>query len=103
MSTFEIPLTPQAQTFSVVLAGVSYNMKLRWCSPAAAWILGISDANGDLLIDGIPLITGADLLAQYEYLGIGGSLVAQTDHDINAPPTYDNLGGNGKLYFITPD
>jgi hypothetical protein len=41
---------------------------------------------------GVPLVTGVDLLAQYAYLGFIGSLVVQTDHDPDATPTYENLG-----------
>ena len=64
------------------------------------WMLDISDAANAPLIQGIPLVTGVDLLQQYPYVGIAGQLVCQTTGDPYAVPTYDNLGIDSKLYFI---
>ena len=100
-TAYEIPLQASAQTFVISLAGVTYGMTLRWCASNASWILDIADANGVALVQGIPLVTGADLLAQYAYLGIGGSLYAQTDHDVYQVPNYAGLGSSGHLYFVT--
>lgn len=104
MNLFEIPLTPQPQTFAITLANVGYRMTVQWReTDMGGWVLDIADANSGPIVSGIPLVTGADLLAQYEYLGIGGALFVQTDHDITAPPTFDNLGLAGHLYFtVTP-
>jgi hypothetical protein len=96
----EIPLIPAPQSFRVQLVGVFYAMSVRWCIPAGAWMLDIADANDEPIVCAIPLITGADLLAQYEYLGIGGQLIVQSDDDVNAVPTFENLGSIGHLYFI---
>jgi hypothetical protein len=98
---FEIPLqagTPQ--TLNISLAGVTYGLTVVWNNNAQVWVIDIDDSNGNPLIQGIPLVTGADLLEQYEYVGIGGSLYAVTDFDIAAPPTFDNLGQQGHLYFV---
>jgi hypothetical protein len=38
------------------------------------------------LIKGIPLITGADLLAQYRYLGLGFSLYVGCDNPASENP-----------------
>ncbi|HDS4945079.1 TPA: hypothetical protein QHY57_005346, partial [Klebsiella pneumoniae subsp. ozaenae] len=46
---------------------------------AAFWCLDIMDSTGADLIKGIPLITGANLLAQYRYLGLGFSLYVNCD------------------------
>jgi hypothetical protein len=100
-TAYEIPLQASAQTFVIQLAGVTYGMTLHWCDPNQTWILDIADGDGNALVQGIPLVTGADLLAPYGYLGFGGSLYAQTDYDTFAPPTYDNLGSAGHLYFVT--
>lgn len=102
MTAYEIPLSPKPQVFSISLGGVTYKMTLRWNEPASSWMLDIGDETGALLVGSVPLVTGADLLAQYAYLGFAGKLIVQTDHDPNAVPTYDNLGTTGHLYFITP-
>lgn len=97
---YEIPLIAAGQTFAVTLAGTDYNMKVRWNAASSCWILDISDATENPLVSGIPMVTGADLLEQYAYLGIGGQLFVQTDNDTDAVPTYANLGTTGHLFFV---
>lgn len=97
----EIPLTPSAQKFQIALGLLTYTLTLKWVDqPNGGWTLDIGDSDENPIVGGIPLITGADLLEQYKYVGIPGQLIVQTDHDINAVPTYENLGINSHLYFI---
>lgn len=101
MSTpYEVPLTPEPQTFSINLAGADYSLRLLWCKPSASWTLDMFDVNGVAVLEGIPIVTGVDMLGQYAHLGIGGKLIAQTDHDPSAVPTLTNLGIAGRLYFV---
>lgn len=101
MAVYEIPLTPDPQTFSISLAGVTYNLTLQWNVLASAWILDImSSANVPILM-GIAVVANVDLLSPYPYLNFGGKLVAQTDNDPSLVPTFDNLGITSHLYFIT--
>jgi hypothetical protein len=100
-TAFEIPLRAEQQQISVTLKNQSYTLVITWCDPQQYWVLEIQDDSGNRIIGGIPFVTGADLLAQYEYLGIGGALVVQTDTNALAVPTYDNLGQTAHLYFIT--
>lgn len=103
MSTrYEIPLTPENQTFSVVLAGIKYLMTLRWNDQATAWVLDIYDANSNLLLGGIALVTGGDLLAPYAYMNFGGALTVASDNNADAVPTQTNIGSLSHLYFTTP-
>lgn len=97
---FEIPLIAANQAFATTVSGAEYGLKLKWNGAASCWMLDISDATGNPLVSGIPLITGADLLEQYRYLGIPGQLFVQTDNDTDAVPTQDNLGSLGRLYFV---
>jgi hypothetical protein len=102
-TTFEIPLTPTPQTFSILLAGVSYQLTMRFIdAPEGGWLIDIADAAGNNLLCGAPLVTGHDLLEQYQYLGIGGQLFVQTDADLDAVPTFENLGVQSHLFFVTP-
>lgn len=102
MATYEIPLTATPQAFAITLAGVSYRLTVIWRdAPGGGWVLDIADDGGAAIVQGIPLITGADLLEQYAYLGFGGQLVVQTDHAVDAIPTFDNLGDMSHLYFLT--
>jgi hypothetical protein len=101
MAIYEIPLTPAPQTFAIALGGVDYRLTLRWSHVSACWLLDIADSAGAPLIQGIPVLTGTNLLGQYPHLGIGGELWARTDGDPDAVPTFDNLGVSGRLYFVT--
>lgn len=102
MSTYEIPLSGQAQSFQVVVLNVTYTFTLIWREAAAEWVLDIADVNGNPLVQGIPLVTGIDLLGQYGYLGLGYQLWVATDGDPDAVPTYANLGTLSHLYVVTP-
>lgn len=101
-----IPTSPQAQTFSITLGTVNYVLLLQWNVPAQCWMMDVLDADSNELLSGVPLVTGADLLEQFSYLLIGGSLGAgemqvQTTNDTFAVPTYANLGTLGNLYWVT--
>ncbi len=102
MPTYEIPLTPEAQTFTTQLLNATYKMTLLWNSASNSWVLDIADKNGAPLISGIPVVANTDLLAPFGHMNFGGTLIAQTDNSPNIPPTYDNLGSTGHLYFTTP-
>lgn len=101
MSTYEIPLVSMPQTFSISLGGVTYNLTLRWIDAGQFWVLDIDDQNNLPILNGVPLITGVDLLEPYEYLNFGGQLFVTSDFDTNAPPTSSNLGSQSHLYFVT--
>jgi predicted Zn-dependent protease with MMP-like domain len=103
MTTYEIPLSPSPQTFSILLVGVLYQLTVRYAdAPEGGWMLDIADQAGNDILNGAPLVTGHDLLEQYDYLGIGGSLAVSTDGDPDAIPTFENLGVQSHLYFTTP-
>lgn len=102
-SYFKIPLevgTPQQ--FSITLGQVEYRMTLRYRNvEQGGWVLDIADANGAAILEGVPLVTGTDLLAQYRHLNFGGRLWVQTLSDPDAVPTFENLGDDGLLYWVT--
>lgn len=99
-STVEIPLIAAPQGFSVSLAGTGYVMKVAWNPAAQYWVLDIADANSVPLVGGMPMLPGADLLAQYHSLGIAGQLLVGNDVSPNEPPGYAELGTIGHLYFV---
>src|ERR1700678_3738449 len=102
-SQFLIPLTSTPQIFNINLAGNDYTLNVRWNdSDEGGWIMDILDQNTQTpLACNIPFITGADMLEGLEYLGIEGSLVAYTNGDTWAVPTFTNLGIDANLYFFT--
>jgi len=100
----EIPLKPsQAQRFTVTLSGTLYNMRFTYdVAQNGCWVLDIGDANGAMLVGGIPMVTGVDLLSQYRYLGIPGALLVTTDRGAGEVPTFDGLGVTSHLYYVAP-
>ena len=101
-SIFQIPLVNVPQTFNIDLAGVTYTLTCKWNpSPDAGWILDIADSAQIPIVAGLPLITGCNVLAGLEYLGINGEMWVYTDGDSMAVPTLDNLGIDSNLYFTT--
>lgn len=102
MAVQEIPLVAAPQRFFITLANVTYQMTMLWRdTDMGGWVLDIASSDGTPIISGLPLVTGADLLEELGYLGIGGQLIVQTDHDVDAVPTFQNLGDTGHLYFVT--
>jgi hypothetical protein len=101
MTPYEIPLTPEPQSFTIQLGGIDYYMTLAWNRASACWVLDIADEDRLPIVNGIPLVTGLDLLEPYAHLGFTGALLVQTDFDADAVPTFDNLGITGRLYFVT--
>lgn len=97
-SVYEVPLNGQPQTLQITLGNVAYQLTVQWRN-ATGWVLDIATLDGTAILQGVPLVTGADLLGQYKYLGITGGLFVSTDADPNAPPTYSNLGTASHLYF----
>jgi len=103
LSPFLIPLTNSNQSLAITIAGVQYNLRVIWNNINQAWTLDISDANNNPILQGIPMVTGADLLEQYGYLNFGGMLIAQTDNAPFAVPTFSDLGQTGNLFFVVVD
>ena len=128
---YEIPLLPGTpQIFPIALANITYNLRFDYEDVSASfttvsgqfyladgfsvaqysqslpksdagWIMDVSDDLGNPIVCGIPLITGADLLAQYAYLGIGGKMFVLMNGGIATVPGFNDLGVEGRLYFET--
>ncbi len=100
MTSYEITLNSQPQKLTVSLAGVQYTLIVLWNTINGTWVIDLEDSSGNPILTGIPLVPNIDLLEQFAYLNIGGSLVVQTDGNVNALPTFDNLGIGSHLYFV---
>jgi hypothetical protein len=107
MSTpYLIPLlVGSPQTLQIVLGALTYQLTFLYRNDPGGfncWSLDIADISGNPIVQGIAVVTGADLLAQYRHLGFTGSLVVATTSNPDAIPTFANLGGDGNIYWI-PD
>ena len=99
MNITEIQLSPNNQLFTVSLGNTLYQVRILWRD--TFWCLDLMNNAGDLIIGGLPVITGADLLAQYTHLGLGFSLLVMCDVAGQENPTQTDLGSYSHLYVIT--
>lgn len=98
---FRIPLTNVPQRFAIDLNGRSFIFVCKYNPEMPNWVLDIIDGDTEEpLIACLPMITGANLLAQHAYVGIDGAFVVYTDGNEFAIPTLDNLGNEANLYFV---
>ncbi|RSB84879.1 hypothetical protein EGT47_27690 [Burkholderia cenocepacia] len=101
MNVYEVPLSPQPQRFIVTLSGVDYRMTVQYRGAGGAgWVLDIADADGTSLVNGIPLVTGVDLLGQYKHLGFQGRMWVQGAEDPDDTPTFADLGVGSRLFWV---
>lgn len=101
---FEIPLKPSTPTImNIVLGANEYNLRFTYNKARdGAWILDIADASFNLLLAGLPLVSGDDLFAPYRYLGFSGSMIVTTDRGTGEVPGFDDFGATAHLFFV-PD
>lgn len=101
MSVYKVPITGSTpQRFSIGWSSGSFDLRFTYCvSPEGGWILDIRSADSDVpLVCGIPLVTGADLLEPYRYLGFVEKLYVVTAGAPDTVPTFDDLGSLSNLY-----
>lgn len=99
---YEISLSPEPQVFNIALGGTPYRMRFLYHNvPAGGWAFDLMDNLGNPILAGIPLVTGVDLLGQFAYLSLGGSIYVQSDGDPSAVPAFSNLGLTSHVYFVT--
>ncbi|RBO14352.1 hypothetical protein [Pantoea sp. 3_1284] len=100
MNIAEIPLTPDNQQFNTAINGVNYLIQTLWRDDAG-WIIDLQDSSGADIVTGIPLVTGANLLAQFSYLNLGFGLAVVCDDPAQDYPTKTDLGINSHLLAVT--
>jgi hypothetical protein len=104
-TVYELPFTAYPQYVTARLVGVEYRFRLAWNRFTECWVIDIATAAGAPIANGIPLVTGADLLEQFTYLEIGGQMLVVTDQTATGRlvPSFDDLGLNGHVFFIPDD
>lgn len=104
-----VPLTTDPNdTFSSTIPINGENIKLyfflRYNDEAKYWVMDISDRDRKPIVSSIPLISGINILEQYEYLKIGKAYIVKTDNSLLADiPDDTNLGTNFVLLWTDND
>jgi hypothetical protein len=95
-----VPLTNAPnQSLTITLPindiNITLNLTVRYNLIANYWILTVADQAGAVMLDSLPLVSGgypaADILGQYQYLGIGSAFVvnaSSSDLDIPSDATF---------------
>lgn len=99
MNIHEIPLSPENQAFNIILSNVTYKLQVQWRD--FGWVLDLMDSGGNDIAKGIPMVTGANLLSQLDYLNLGFALELACDDVAQDYPTKTDLGLRSHLYVIT--
>lgn len=96
-----IPITAGTnQTFTCTLPVDSGNVTLTfsftWNTPGGYWFMSVTDNTNTLLLDAVPVLTGqypaANLLRQYQYLGIGSAYLVPVSSTLPDNPDFNTLG-----------
>lgn len=105
MGYSKIPLTtaPNQEficTIPVDNKNITLKLGLRFNSVANYWVMSISDPKTNkFILDGIPLLTGGDLLEQYRYLGLGSAFILNRGDSSMDSPDSTSLGSNFVLVW----
>jgi hypothetical protein len=112
LTLYEIPLSASPQRFTIPLpiqgtpnTAASYSLLFLYqdapptMAGGGSWTIDITDPTGALIMAGIPLVLGSDLLGQFDYLNLGGHLALTSE--TGAVPTFFELGTSGRLYWVT--
>jgi hypothetical protein len=67
------------------------------------WTVDVADTFGAPVLCGVPLITGSNLLGQYQYLDFLGGLLVLTDGFMDGGPVpgFYDLGSSSNVYWVT--
>lgn len=100
-----LPLTSDpSRTFTVPFNDSSYRVTTRFNERSGVWTLDIADGDTDtLLVSGMPVVLGADLLAAFcPRLGtmLAVDLEADLEHGTDAGP--EDLGTRIKVIWLEP-
>lgn len=100
--TLEIPVRSDIPSyeFKTDLENVLYNFSIRWNERMATWIMDIGDEQGVIIVGGIPLLTGINILGPYKNeLLPPGLFVVYDETGENRNPTRENFGVDIKLLY----
>jgi hypothetical protein len=114
-----VPFTADdsAYTFECALNGVSYRFDVRWNERGLFWAFDLYRGSDDtLIVAGLPILLGDDILGAYRYLGIGGLFAVDMNADqqrgspnddtvnvlVSADAGAEDLGTRVKVFYYTP-
>lgn len=101
MAILEIPLNPYPELFQIEINGTPFYLRTHWNVAMQRWTIDVGLGENDWLIRNLALVSGVDLLEQYEHLGLGFELRLWVDGNIEGEATFENLGNEARLLVVT--
>ena len=100
MIKIEVPNENDA-FFDVELDGKTWYFNTRWNDAAKYWTLSIFNADRKLMLAGLPILRGTDMLHLYKYMDIPQKPLRaiMTVSDPENPSRYDFRDGKAKLIY----
>ena len=103
MAILQLPVSSDRASyeFKITIENVKYTFAFRFNSRADRWIMDIKTGGGVMLVAGLPLLIGVDLLAQFKDAKEipQGNLFLVNLFDQNESPGRDDLGNNVLLMY----
>lgn len=110
--TQTIPVTNYPdQPFRIELDGITFAMRVWWSDYddnvkllvgddiQGQWYMDFVSTDGSIVMDGMALVTGCDMLEPYAFDGLGGLWLVD-DNGKATDPGLDDLGVNHSLIYV---
>jgi len=102
MATEEIPVRNDIPNYDikVTLDAVVFTMDFTFNERSSRWVLTMKTNEGDIIVEGIPMLTGVALLNQFKDSRLPpGTLFIVNFGGSDGPPVRDDFGENVKLLY----
>lgn len=76
----------------------SFTVTLSYNEMANVWEMTLLDASGNLLLSSMPLVTGTNLLGQFQYLGAGSMYILNASNVV--VPNFPNNADLGSDFVL---
>lgn len=103
VNIFIIPLKNNVffYKFRINLSSVLYTLQFRYNGRMNRWIMDVSDAAGNQIVSGLPLLIKRNLAGQYVTLSLPpGIFIADDVTNNDAQPTQFSFGLQNFLYYV---
>lgn len=96
MNKVRIPLSQYPRySFAITLFGTAYNFNFYWVDNGGFWCFDLLDSNSTVLVSGIKMVFGYDMLEQYP---INGRLFLFGDES-ELRPSYERIEEYELVYY----
>jgi hypothetical protein len=95
-----VPLSNEPiERFTYTFEGVVYRLKKEWFEIANCWLLTVEGLANNVLLQGLGMSTGYNLLEGQAVLEIGVLIVVDT-HGQNEDPDFEGMGTRFQLAYV---